>query len=632
MKRQTYLTVLMVAVLTLPIGCEKPQEQVGPSVPNSTFTLMATIEQPGESESNPSTKTSLGSTNETKWSNGDQINVFSGSLLDKTTVMSTESTGTTATFIKVSGDDPVTSSNYYGFYPYTVTTNPSINPTTKLITATLGDQTYVANSFGVNAAPMVAHPTNGSSMAFKNVYGLLKINLMGASDVQVSSIRVTSNAGEYLSGEATIDYNGGTPTVEFTNSNPGKRSTSVTLNCTSVQLSNTSTSFYIALPPTKAAATIYGYKVEIFTTDGRKMTKTMSGALAENLKIERSKIRSMAPITFVAEPSMANSYIVAPNNTTGFTFNASYKGNSSDYVNTIRPKSAKLLWNTGNSSSNVITDVTLANGFVSFKTANVGNAVIAVFDEDGTTILWSWHIWVTDYNPNTTYVTYPNSLPTANAIMMDRNLGALSARNDLTNTDDFGLLYQWGRKDPFRGADNRTTGTTSFAPTSVTTGYSWGTKLVQEIIVSPVVNALDYAIKHPMTFIIKDASLYGDWYCTDIYKKNNFLWSSTKSIYDPCPAGWRVPYCNSFGGTWAGIYSGLFYNSGVMLNSPSTWYPTAGRINANGSIELVGYQGYQWSCSADDAYSFATYFGSLGEVNTSSNERNCGMSVRCQKE
>ena len=669
MKRYSYLIIGLVAALALPVGCEKPQEQVEPAGPVSPFTLTATLEQPSDSEADPSTnldpstKTSLGSSNETKWSNGDKIKVFSGSSFGTNTVMSTTSTGTDAIFTKVPdglNPDPVTTSAYYGFYPYTADVNPSIQTDASgtTITATLGNQTYVANSFGVNAVPMVAYNESGLSMAFKNVYGLLRLKIRGATGVNVSAIRVTSiAAGEYLSGKATVEYtNSGEPTVSFISSNPGEKNTSVTLTCNqAVALSpNEDKIFYIALPPT-VSTTVYGYKVEIITSDGRMMTKTMPNSAS--YKIERSKILSMQSLTFTADPPMANSYIVAPN--TSFTFNASYKGNSNALDNAINPKSVKVLWETGSTTGNVIStteQISLSNGFVTLRTNNLGNAVVAVYDNTDPNatdahILWSWHIWVTDYNPNTTYVTYPNSLPTANAIMMDRNLGALSNVYSADNVDDFGLLYQWGRKDPFRGSSVRNNPSENGDFATTTNTGTWGTESAANAVTqSGGSNALAYSIAHPMIFIYnRDTDNYCDWYCSNISNRNDNLWNSSKTIYDPCPAGWRVPYSGSVyngsdWGVWNGWTNAYFpWDNGskgrtYTYSSPAAWYPAAGILDNStnpSKLTFVGQDGRYWSCSISSGSNFARnliFDTDDTHLKVGESRRSYGFSVRCQKE
>lgn len=81
-----------------------------------------------------------------------------------------------------------------------------------------------------------------------------------------------------------------------------------------------------------------------------------------------------------------------------------------------------------------------------------GNAVIA-FKVDNQ-IYWSWHIWVTDNPVNG--VNYQHGFESnfddvlATITYMDRNLGAVSNRflgNDWQKSS--GLMYEWGRKDPF---------------------------------------------------------------------------------------------------------------------------------------------------------------------------------------
>lgn len=69
--------------------------------------------------------------------------------------------------------------------------------------------------------------------------------------------------------------------------------------------------------------------------------------------------------------------------------------------NNLSAQNAELLWQDVNG---LVTDVQLTDGgkALQFKVnKNViqqGNAVVAISDSEGT-IMWSWHIWVTDYDP-----------------------------------------------------------------------------------------------------------------------------------------------------------------------------------------------------------------------------------------
>ncbi len=115
--------------------------------------------------------------------------------------------------------------------------------------------------------------------------------------------------------------------------------------------------------------------------------------------------------------------------------------------------------------------------------ANPGNALVAAYDDEACegNILWSWHIWVTDIEPESTaieYYTYSwdstNGIDASNSIpgrlVMNCNLGALAykpAEEGVEDFDTYGMLYQWGRKDPFLPMK----GTTDYL---ATTGQKYG--------------------------------------------------------------------------------------------------------------------------------------------------------------
>ena len=104
------------------------------------------------------------------------------------------------------------------------------------------------------------------------------------------------------------------------------------------------------------------------------------------------------------------------------------------------------------------------------NTTGGSGAIAAYSGENGTgDILWSWHIWVTDYSPdplgNTDVSTpvekrkqkYVNPSQDDQLPMMDRNLGAMAGYTEVPTTElerskANGFHYQWGRKDPFRSS------------------------------------------------------------------------------------------------------------------------------------------------------------------------------------
>lgn len=207
----------------------------------------------------------------------------------------------------------------------------------------------------------------------------------------------------------------------------------------------------------------------------------------------------------------------------------------------IDPKSAKLMWE---DSEGFISGVSLVKGKVLFTAEkNVGNAMIAVFDGAGT-VLWSWHIWgVGDTMPEDEVVTNQ-----ANAIftVMDRTLGALS------KTSYFTTLYQWGRKDPIPNSttyfvDGQATDIERIYPVHKPGSAADATILTS--VQHPECIIDDYKEGLPVDWLASNKTnnynlLWGDdntdnpWKKTD--PKAGAGWTNVKTIYDPCPSGYRV--------------------------------------------------------------------------------------------
>ena len=329
--------------------------------------------------------------------------------------------------------------------------------------------------------------------------------------------------------------------------------------------------------------------------------------------------------TDLSSSASANCYIISE---AGLYKFSTVKGNSSKSVGAV--SSAEVLWETFGTDvtpnvGDLVKNISYKNGEVTFQTADTftrGNAVIAAKDASGN-ILWSWHIWFTDQPQSH---VYNNNAGT----MMDRNLGATSATPG--DVGALGLLYQWGRKDPFLGSssisDEIEAKSTIAWPSAVESDSSHGT--------------IDYATANPTTFI----TCYlgnSDWYYPGDSSTDNTRWttsSSDKSIYDPCPAGWRVPDGGGNGiwsksGLGTPLYDGTNGGMSFSISSPSTtWYPASGyRSKDDGGLFVVGSIGYYWSASPYSYYAYYLIFYGNGEVipSNDSNRAN-GFSVRCLQE
>ena len=258
----------------------------------------------------------------------------------------------------------------------------------------------------------------------------------------------------------------------------------------------------------------------------------------------------------------SNSYIISTSGT--YRFDCTVKGNGTESVGD--PYTAIVIWETLNtkdavSQGAVIASVSLEGNHVIFSTPKdftPGNALIAVKSITGK-ILWSWHIWAVDFDPEGYAQIYRSG-----AMMMDRNLGALN--NDVGDVRAFGLYYQWGRKDPFVG-----TGDTSFNEFAATSPADAITYVDRD----SSTDLLDYATRYPQR-VIKNSS----------WNDNNVYWTDIKTQYDPCPPGWRVPDRD----VW------------TYFNSSDAYYPAAGNVhNAgfnSGTYYWTAHRRYYWNRSS----------------------------------
>jgi hypothetical protein len=240
---------------------------------------------------------------------------------------------------------------------------------------------------------------------------------------------------------------------------------------------------------------------------------------------------------------LPNCYIVAPG-TTNFTFPiakvwevwSTDRDLVGEYPAALEGTlSANLLWQ--DVQGLIISQPTLngadRDATISLSTASLsGNAVVEL-KVDGVT-RWSWHIWVCDFDPdeNTGYNAY-NGL-----IIMERNLGAMN--NTPGDAGSFGLLYQWGRKDPFLSSGSAT------PPITAKPVYEFGGATVDMTAeaTSQIMNLIE-TISYPFRFYTGQL-----WYTNDNtsleFHRMDF-WDSSivgKTIFDPCPEGWKTPIEN----------------------------------------------------------------------------------------
>ncbi len=336
---------------------------------------------------------------------------------------------------------------------------------------------------------------------------------------------------------------------------------------------------------------IYDLTVRITGASAADMRLSLASA-GGKLGVEDEKANAAdepAQDASIGVASPANCFMVVPGSSV--TFDPRIQGNGGAGAQPIAPKSMGVLWQEGDGVHPLIRDVAFAPSqatvYASSKIAHGGNAVVAAYSGENCTgdILWSWHIWVTDYRPDGTKSyglggdakadvpggqvhTYGTQFTAKNPgkVIMDRNLGATKtyytapASGDNTADQAFGLFYQWGRKDPFPRAQGSTidAGNASastipiYGPDGKTVLSEDGTGYkkvdIKTVGIVSGTNSLAYSVTHPLSLIFNSEHPY-DWYATSEGNQNNALWDDKKekNVYDPCPEGWRI----APDGTWS---------------------------------------------------------------------------------
>ncbi|EXZ02746.1 DUF4906 domain-containing protein [Bacteroides fragilis] len=212
-----------------------------------------------------------------------------------------------------------------------------------------------------------------------------------------------------------------------------------------------------------------------------------------------------------------------------------------------------------------------------------GSGVIAAYDSSDK-ILWSWHVWVTDYHPDATgnvdvqepltkrklkftYGNHPDQRP-----MMDRDLGAMAgyAKAPTLDVEKFkahGFQYQWGRKDPYPSSYSNKPIKTVNLPAKITEPIVgimslYGSDGVKFLPFDPSYNGragYQMAYRNPLTAYKPSGSQY--WFTDDVTSSISGAWATVKTVHDPCPAGWRVAKAEE--------YYSLFSDKGYNGTLPS---------------------------------------------------------------
>lgn len=364
----------------------------------------------------------------------------------------------------------------------------------------------------------------------------------------------------------------------------------------------------------------------------------------------------------LSENGTANCYIVKPGSTSAF--NCKVKGNSAEEIGKV--EGVQLVWQDEKGLVKTLKYAPASEQIVVECSEIAGNALVAAVDAEGN-ILWSWHLWITDYDPAATLYTTEANASGTQWSFMDRNLGTTTMEKG-TFRKNAGLIYQWGRKDPFPAAISYTVQNEDYSyqvdgePTLYDISNNELPKVSSK---ASYEGSIALGIAHPDVFYKVGSRNTGnvDEYGEPIYEKvpRTADWSDTsdddawggvsmkKSVYDPCPVGYKVPVCDADGNTpyaWM-IYKEMVWDSeykGATQNGQ--WFPTIGtRVYASGGLDYTESYPYSgmWIGTAGKASSnleeYPTLYGQYMFIikgkRTYKVNKDCraqGLSLRCVAE
>ena len=563
------------------------------------------------------TRTSLDNGSSVLWSEGDKLGVLyrcePAGFNDEFTL--TEGAGQ----LKGKFEGAMTSveaADYYAVYPFSASAEIT---STAIRIPVASTQKYSAGSFSAGVNLSVARFTyeERSQLSFKNLCGILRLLLKGQAGTTVSSITLTDKAGANLWGTASISLASLDSKPEMTLSGG---TADLTLTDINVALSTSEAAEFLFVVP----AGVFGKGFSARVTDTAGNIYNIDTDLDNTVR--RATVHTMPEITLpdpvpavdLSASGTANCYVIESSSEGEYCFFCGAKGNAGlnpAAGNAISAASASVLWETFNTSetpqlNEIISGVHVRDGKIYFHhTGKAGNVIIAAKDAGGE-ILWSWHIWCVS-----TPLKALGPLPSG-AYILDRSLGCLS------DGPVRPLAYQWGRKDPF-----------VLSVTSSTSSAYCSVRGAVKEIVTRQAEGVEEAVKNPTTFFAQSG--YYNW----LNATNDGLWGTSKTIYDPCPNGYKVMPSGTFTGITASDFTSTtdgfnLSHDGVNLG----YFPMGTYINQNGSSLASGSAIYVWSSYAVNAR--ATFmrlssgtFESDRSLSTSY-QSNCvlALSVRCVRE
>lgn len=365
-----------------------------------------------------------------------------------------------------------------------------------VISATLpATQTARTNSYDPSAA--LLYGVSQTTSSFTTCKHLYSGIRIMFTQTGIKRVSLRGNAGEKIAGDFTFDYSDGTIS--------SGTSETIVLNAPGGGTFETGKWYFILCLPT-----VFSRGITITADNGSQVGYFTTGT---STTFSRAQIKNKEYFTINnwANIGSAGTVHYGPANTiclrTGvsttidvtpsLTTGLWQRSGIETTANAAVPDDTQVLW--GNSTASLSGTTLTLNA-----SATEGSSLVAITKNGA--IIWSYLIWVTESAPS------GDVLPP---------LGGQ-------------LYFQWGRKDPLTASS--------------------------ACVENQGSNGLSYSISNPCAFI-KNGDSGFDWFTGSFSGQDDTLWGEggSKTVWDPCPSGYRVPSSSD-------IVSGTSVNYGYLTN------------------------------------------------------------------
>lgn len=451
----------------------------------------------------------------------------------------------------------------------------------------------------------------GDEFQFQNLCGGVNVRLNDyqGRGIRIASVKITTN--KYISGTMLVNPADGS--VTLTGSSDDQKSITVVSSAAGTAVSgaspgfSTSYSWYFFLP----VGTYDGMTFTITDTEGNVYVRSTGNAITVNPgKVGRFPVSHLTVYygkanCIIAEPGATVDIDITPYYT--FDNGFSYASGQAVSNENFPALTAEVIWEqtckegdntnsiTGGNTGIVIDGAPeiVGNNILRIRTVSStpsGNALVAI--KKGGTVVWSYHVWVINHANMNPPAHVPVNLGGNTYYLLDRNIGA--AYGSTTNAEKaymtYGLLYQWGRKDPL--------------PISGTSTYSDGATVlfhsgerrnacVQELLNNPLERILETGSnKSALPQNKANLRLWGapaGYGTTTASVLTSYTEGFSKSVYDPCPEGYMVPQAYYYSGLGIGISTRYGYGAWLDYDGQNyAYFALPGYVGASAETVTAG--------------------------------------------